>query len=70
MAALMGETASASIQLVEDTILLADELLPSELMSLPRDRLSGLATSGGGATSHMALIAASFGIPTVVARSA
>jgi len=36
-------------------------------MSLPRESVSGLATSGGGATSHMALIAASFGIPTLVA---
>jgi phosphocarrier protein FPr/phosphocarrier protein len=65
-AALLGEDFAAT-DLPEQAILLADELLPSELMSLRRDRLAGLATSGGGATSHMALIAASFGIPTVVA---
>ena len=66
MAALLGEAAPVA-ELPEEAILIADELLPSELMSLPRERLSGLATSGGGATSHMALIAASFGIPTLVA---
>jgi phosphoenolpyruvate-protein phosphotransferase len=66
-AVLAGDGLSPSVELPEETILLADELLPSELLSLPRDRLVGLATAAGGATSHMALIAASFGIPTVVA---
>jgi phosphocarrier protein FPr/phosphocarrier protein len=66
-AAVAGEAVLDDMELPSDAILLADELLPSELMSLPRDRVSGLATSGGGATSHMALIAASFGIPTLVA---
>ncbi|MGZ2411095.1 multiphosphoryl transfer protein [Sphingomonas sp. F9_3S_D5_B_2] len=65
-AALSGD-ASSGIELPEGTILLADELLPSELMWLRRDRVAGLATSGGGPTSHMAIIAASFGIPTLVA---
>jgi phosphoenolpyruvate-protein phosphotransferase len=64
---LLGDAGSPKVKLREDTILIADELLPSELMSLPRDRIVGLATAGGGATSHMALIAASFGIPTLVA---
>jgi multiphosphoryl transfer protein len=66
VSAILGEVGSVA-ELPEQAILIADELLPSELMSLPRERLSGLATSGGGATSHMALIAASFGIPTLVA---
>jgi phosphocarrier protein FPr/phosphocarrier protein len=65
--ALLGDTAAAAVELVDDAILIADELLPSELMALPREKLAGLATAGGGATSHMALIAASFGIPTLVA---
>lgn len=69
VAAIVGD-AAAQIELREGTILLADELLPSELMSLPRDRIVGLATEGGGPTSHMAIIAASFGIPTLVAMGA
>jgi len=66
VAALQGSAANA-LEFDENTILLADELLPSELLTLPRDRIIGLATSGGGPTSHMAIIAASFGIPTLVA---
>ena len=66
-AALLGEARSMDSEIGPATILIADELLPSELMSLPRDRVVGIATAGGGATSHMALIAASFGIPTLVA---
>jgi phosphoenolpyruvate-protein phosphotransferase len=65
--ALLGGASAAVLDLPERSILIADELLPSELLSLPRHRLAGLATAGGGATSHMALIAASFGIPTLVA---
>jgi phosphocarrier protein FPr/phosphocarrier protein len=66
-AAATGGGAPSQVEFAADTILLADELLPSELMSLPRERIVGLATAGGGATSHMAIIAASFGIPTLVA---
>lgn len=65
--ALTAEAAAPVLEFADSTILLAGELMPSELMSLPRDKLAGLATSGGGPTSHMALIAASFGIPTLVA---
>jgi phosphocarrier protein FPr/phosphocarrier protein len=67
MAALLGDGTAPDVDIAEGTILLADELLPSELMSLPRNQLAGLAMAGGGATSHVALIAASFGIPTLVA---
>ena len=67
MAALLGDTAAPAVEFVDGTILVADDLLPSELMSLPRERIAGLAIAGGGPTSHVALIAASFGIPTLVA---
>jgi phosphocarrier protein FPr/phosphocarrier protein len=67
VAVLSGEGTRPAADLPEETILIADELLPSELMSLPRERVVGLATAGGGPTSHMAIIAASFGIPTLVA---
>lgn len=66
-AAILGRGSSPAMDLPQGTVLIADELLPSELLSLPRDRVVGLATAGGGPTSHMAIIAASFGIPTLVA---
>jgi phosphocarrier protein FPr/phosphocarrier protein len=67
IAALQGEVAAPAIELPDEAVLVADDLLPSELMSLPREQLAGLAIGGGGATSHVAIIAASFGVPTLVA---
>jgi phosphocarrier protein FPr/phosphocarrier protein len=66
IAALQGD-AFARPELPEGAILIAEDLLPSELLSLDRRRLAGIATERGGATSHMAIIAASFGVPTLVA---
>jgi len=66
-AGLLGGAAFPALDFPQQTVLIADELLPSELLSLPRDKVVGLATAGGGPTSHMAIIAASFGIPTMVA---
>ena len=67
VAALTGDPDTPAVEFAERSILIADELLPSEIMSLPRGRIAGLATAGGGPTSHMAIIAASLGIPTLVA---
>jgi phosphocarrier protein FPr/phosphocarrier protein len=51
-------------------VLIAEDLLPSQLLSLDRSRLAGIAVERGGATSHMAIIAGSFGLPTLVAIGA
>ena len=48
-------------------ILLADELLPSQLMGLDASKLAGFCTAGGGPTSHVAILAASMGVPALVA---
>ena len=48
------------------SVLLADDLLPSELLALS-GVIAGLCTAGGGPTSHVAIIAASLDIPAVVA---
>jgi len=47
-------------------ILIADELYPSQLMALGGAELAGIATSRGGATSHVAIIAAGMGVPMLV----
>jgi phosphoenolpyruvate-protein phosphotransferase len=66
--ALAGKaTGAQSPVLPEGAILLADELLPSQLIGLDRDRLAGIATARGGPTSHVAIIAAALGIPALVA---
>jgi multiphosphoryl transfer protein len=54
-------------ELFEASILIADDLAPSELTRLPRQRIAGIATVRGGATSHLAILARSMGIPALVA---
>ncbi len=55
------------IALPENAILIADDLLPSQLMALDATRLAGLCTARGGPTSHVAILAAAMGLPAVVA---
>ena len=63
---LIGERAAA-IELPPGAILLADDLMPSDLVSLEAAHIAGLCTARGGPTSHVAVIAAAMGIPAVVA---
>jgi phosphocarrier protein FPr len=53
--------------LPDGAVLVADELWPSELAALPAGRIAALCTAGGGATSHVAILAAGLGLPAVVA---
>jgi len=46
-------------------ILVAEELLPSLATRFPRNLIAGIACSRGGRYSHGAVVARSFGIPTV-----
>ncbi len=48
------------------TILLADELMPSQVMALDAN-IVGIALERGGPTSHVAILAASMGLPALVA---
>jgi phosphocarrier protein FPr/phosphocarrier protein len=50
-----------------DTILIADDLLPSQLMSLDLKNVRGFCLIRGGPTSHVAIIAGSMGLPALVA---
>ncbi|EAU68529.1 phosphoenolpyruvate--protein phosphotransferase [Stigmatella aurantiaca] len=54
-------------ELPPDAILVANELLPSDLAAVPPGRLAALCTARGGPTSHVAILAAGMGIPAVVA---
>ena len=47
-------------------IVVADELSPSETISLPKDLILGLATDRGSTTSHASLLARALGLPAVV----
>ena len=48
-------------------IVLADDLLPSQLAALTAAHVAGFAVMRGGPTSHVAILAAGMGVPMVVA---
>lgn len=60
-------TPPVDLQLLKPgTILLAEDLTPSETAGLNRENVVGLATCLGGKTSHTAILAKALGIPAVV----
>src|SRR5262249_3300512 len=65
--ALLGEGCEPAPDLPADAILLADELLPSQLVALDASKLAGVCLAGGGPTSHVAILAAAGDAPAVVA---
>ncbi len=52
--------------LESDIILVARDLLPSDMISLNRARVKAIATEAGGRTSHVAILARAFEIPAVL----
>jgi phosphoenolpyruvate-protein phosphotransferase len=68
--ALAGEARPMILPLPERAVLIADDLLPSELTALDPQRLFAICLGGGGATSHVAILAAAMGIPMLVGLGA
>lgn len=48
-----------------NSIIVAEELLPSDLVELDSDRLAGVVTERCGETSHVAILARALGIPAI-----
>jgi phosphoenolpyruvate-protein phosphotransferase len=67
VAALLGTAGAKAPVLRSSTILIADDLLPSQFLALDTANLAGICTAAGGPTSHVAILAASAGIPMLVA---
>lgn len=68
LTALSGKEPSAGLaDLPAGSIVLADEILPSDLAGVPAGRLAGIGMAHGGPTSHAVILAAALGVPTVVA---
>ncbi len=65
LAALHGEALDRKVP--KGVILVAREILPSELMALADTGIVGICTAEGGPTSHAAIIAASMGVPMLTA---
>ena len=57
--------AEASIDVPPESIVVAEDLTPSDTASLDRTRVRGLLHDQGGATSHVAILARGLGIPAI-----
>jgi len=62
---LLAGVTTAPLEFAPGSILIADELTPSETASLDAGRVLGLCTTGGGPTSHAAILARALGLPAV-----
>ncbi len=70
LAALAGEPPGPAVRLPDRAIVLADQLLPSQLAALDAAQLAGICTARGGSTSHVAILAAAMGKPMLVSAGA
>ncbi|WP_116115896.1 phosphoenolpyruvate--protein phosphotransferase [Austwickia chelonae] len=61
---LTGHKAEGPV-IVEGSVLIAEDLTPSDTASLDTSKVVGFATVGGGATSHVAILARSMDIPAI-----
>jgi len=53
--------------LPENAVLIAEDILPSQLIELDLSRVAGFCLEQGGPTSHVAILAAGMGLPSLVA---
>jgi multiphosphoryl transfer protein len=65
--AITGQSPTSLQDLPGNAILIAKELLPSQLALIDPQKLAGLCTAAGGPTSHVAILASALGIPALVA---
>ena len=63
--ALSGFDRGPGMEMHEPSIVVADDLTPSETVQLPREYVLGFATNGGSTTSHVALLARALALPAV-----
>lgn len=62
---LTGYNHNPHLELKKPSIVVADDLTPSETVQLPREYVLGFATNGGSPTSHVALLARALALPAV-----
>lgn len=63
--ALLADVQQGGIETPEGSILIAEELSPSDTTSLDRGKVLGFCTTTGGPTGHVAILARSLGIPAI-----
>src|SRR4029078_3194734 len=65
LAILIGSTKQILKPDFSDVILITENLTPSEAIQMDRKTFAAFATTSGGATSHVAILARSLGIPAI-----
>ncbi len=63
---LTGRSTDTFIDLNHPSILIASELGPSDVLQIDPERVIGVVTDKGGATSHTAILTRALGVPSVV----
>ncbi|MFT8317705.1 MAG: phosphoenolpyruvate--protein phosphotransferase [Sporolactobacillus sp.] len=66
LAHVLGVSFSSPASITEETIIIAEDLTPSDTAQLNRKYVKGFATNIGGRTSHSAIMSRSMEIPAVV----
>jgi phosphoenolpyruvate-protein phosphotransferase len=66
---MMGEDSTQEMNIPANSILIAENLTPSDTASLDKDKVLAFATTTGGTTSHVAILARSMGIPAIAGIS-
>lgn len=66
ISALLGEAPELA-ELPPQAVVVADDLTPSQLTRLPRERLAALVLARGGASNHVAILCRALAIPSLVA---
>jgi len=64
--ACLQEAAPQQLAFPEPTILISEELTPTMLGEIPKDKLLGLISVKGSGNSHVAILARAMGVPTVM----
>ena len=63
---LLARERASLADIEEDVVLVARDLLPSDMISMNRARVKAIVTEAGGRTSHAAILARAFEIPAVL----
>ncbi len=64
--ALYGIDQSLNTQFESDTVIIASDISPADLVALRQDKLKAIVLTKGGRTSHAVILAKSFEIPAVI----
>ncbi|MBW2645453.1 MAG: phosphoenolpyruvate--protein phosphotransferase, partial [Deltaproteobacteria bacterium] len=63
---LLGHERQATREFTKETVVIASDISPVDLVGLRQDNLKGIVLSRGGKTSHAVILAKSFEIPMVI----